>query len=159
MKYFPLLFLLTITAAGQSMTHNCDLTDAKSFFVMHSSATPAAEQKKIDKALRQAADLKQVDRLDRTDLLIDFTEPDWLSIWRRGVEGKVLVDRWPLMGSSVMFTQPGSVHSTTVYTRNVATSHTIINPPHRATVTISPEIHTASEFLFNLRMRRKTCKS
>lgn len=159
MKLTLIFLVFTMTAAGQSISNKCDLTDAKSFFVVHNPATPVGERKKIDKALRESADLRQAAKMERSDLLIDFSGPDLLAVWRNTSEGRFLVDRWTLSGSSATATLPGSIHSTTVYTRNVATSHTTIIPPRQTTVTISPEINTASEFLFNLRIRRKACRA
>lgn len=157
MKLTLLLIALFVPAAFAQKPTDCDLTDARTFYVMHMAGTPQGEQRKIDKALRQSSALKQANRPERADLLIDFTEPGWLNVWRGSPVERTFVGQWPLVGSSATATLSGSIRTTTVHTRRVTTSNTIISPPRAVTVVTSPEAHTASEFLFNLRVRRKIC--
>lgn len=147
--------MLAATAAGQFVNNNCNLTDARTFYVMHLAR--AAERKKIDKALRQSSDLKQVDQPERADIIIDFTEPDWLNVWRGSKVERTPVGRWPLLESSATMTLPGSIRTTTVRAGHVTTSNTTIALPRSVTVHVPPAINTASEFLFRLRVRRKEC--
>ena len=157
MKLAVLLIALFAPAAFAQTQGNCDLTDARTFYVMHMNGTPDGEQRKIDKALRRSSDLKQADRVERADILIDFTEPGWLNVWRGSPVARTFVGQWPLVGSSATATLSGSIRTTTVHTKRVTTSNTIISQPRSVTVFTSPEIHTASEYLFNLRVKREIC--
>jgi hypothetical protein len=157
MKLAFLVFVFAVTAAGQA-SQNCDLTDARTFFVTHRDSTSSPERKKIDKALRQSGGLKQADRPDRADIEIDLTQPDWLTVWHRTAGERMIVDRIPLAEGYATATLPGSIRTTTVHTRSVTTSNTTINPPRAVAVRVSPEIDTAGEYLFQLKARRQMCQ-
>lgn len=150
--------IVTVPAIGQITGRDCDLADAKTFYVTHSATTPLSERKKIDKALRRPGGMKQVDRVDRADIEIDFTEPDWLNVWRPLNGTRSLFGRWSLVEGSASMTLPGSIQTTTTRAGRTAMSRTTVAPPRRVTVHVSPKINSAGEFMFQLKVRRQQCR-
>lgn len=157
MKLALLLIALLAPAAFAQRPIDCDLTDAKTFYVMHARDASDSEEQKIDKALRRSGGLKQVDQLGQGDIVIDFTEPNWLNVWRGSQVERSRVGRWSLVEGSASMTLSGSIHTTTIHSRNISTSTTTVTLPRRVSINVSPEINTGSQFLFLLKVRRQQC--